>query len=206
MKRTALAPFFNYKNEESDNGYETIQDFFLSWTLRCGEEAFAEYGDGQLNKYARQIVFLLIYGRNEEPDYEFSLESSFDDSFIIHEVRTWRQWERIDLVCEIEYTLRKERKKAVLNIENKWYSSIRSGQLEHSKQAIQAYYQGQDVKIENCLIPCDDERLLAYREECRKNDFKLVSISQIQELSGIFNGRMTGNDLFDEYWFHFYNQ
>ena len=31
-----LPKFFNYDEEgRTDNGYETIQDFFLSWTLRC---------------------------------------------------------------------------------------------------------------------------------------------------------------------------
>ena len=36
--RLALPTFFNYSEEKTDNGYETMQDFFLSWIFRCSDE------------------------------------------------------------------------------------------------------------------------------------------------------------------------
>lgn len=35
-----LPSFFNYKEENADHGYETMQDFFLSWTIRCANEIY----------------------------------------------------------------------------------------------------------------------------------------------------------------------
>lgn len=39
MNKSKLPLFYNYKEEGTDNGYETVQDFILSWTLRCAVES-----------------------------------------------------------------------------------------------------------------------------------------------------------------------
>jgi hypothetical protein len=59
-----LPIFFNYKEEKADHGYETMQDFFLNWTIRCSNESHKN-SNPTLYEYARRIVFGLIYGENE---------------------------------------------------------------------------------------------------------------------------------------------
>jgi hypothetical protein len=54
--------FNNYNEEGTDNGYESIQDFFMSWTLRCSPSIFEE-SMPLVNEYARKIVFLLVMGK-----------------------------------------------------------------------------------------------------------------------------------------------
>jgi hypothetical protein len=201
--KNGLPPFFNHKEENSDNGYEAIQDFFLSWTLRCSQHEFSKYNDGLLYEYARKVIFQLIFGENNGPEYLFRLREHMDDSFVVNKVRTWRQWERVDLIAEIDIEFKGKKETVVLNIENKWYTDLGNNQLERSIESTEHYYQNKNVRIENCVIPCDDEKLSSYRETCRVNNFKLVSISELQEVCGMLDGKPTGNDLFDEYWFHF---
>lgn len=61
-QRTNKLPlFFNYNEEKTDNGYESIQDFFISWTLRCAAEEY-KAENPLLNLYSTRIVYALIFG------------------------------------------------------------------------------------------------------------------------------------------------
>jgi len=59
---TNLPIFFNYKEENADSGYETIQDLFLSWTLRCAEENNENSEYHNLNEYSKRVLLNLIFG------------------------------------------------------------------------------------------------------------------------------------------------
>lgn len=124
----ALPKFNNYMEEgPCDNGYETIQDFFLSWTLRCSPDIYKD-ADSKVQEYARRIVYALIFGHNHDDLY--SIDGQIPEAFHIIQVTTKRQLNSIDLLAEVTTNENGVEKKYVLNIENKWYSGLKHGQLK----------------------------------------------------------------------------
>jgi hypothetical protein len=83
---TNLPKFFNYKEEDADSGYETIQDIFLSWTLRCAEESKENPKYLNLNEYSKGILLNLIF------------DDKVPENILIKSVKTKRQWKLIDLI------------------------------------------------------------------------------------------------------------
>ena len=194
----ALPRFANYQEEKTDNGYETLQDFFLSWTIRCSAEKYKNI-DEKLQEYSRKIVYAMIFGENISDDY--SINNNISNEFKVLEVTTKRQEEDIDLLAKIKATVNGESKKYLLNIENKWYSALRAGQLEKYRDYTQKNYS--DYEIINLFITCDEERK-EYEEEkerCRKNNYKYLTIGHLQKLAEMKKFGKTNNYLFDEYWF-----
>jgi len=192
-KTKSLPVFLNYKEEGTDSGYETIQDFMLSWLLRG---AMNQYKDSQLYEYSRAIAFLLINGENVNKEYV--LKVNIPDQFEVTDVKTYRQWNKIDLIAEIDTIENNTPKKYVLNIENKWYSKIRVGQLEYSKAKIQDFYANDRIII-NLVIFCDYEVIDDTQIEiCKENGYKYLTICDIKDIAKI--NRPTNNYLFDSYW------
>jgi len=186
-----LPVFFNYKNENADSGYETIQDMFLSWTLRCATKSNENSEFRNLNKYSKRVLLDLIFD-NEIPE-----------NIIVESVKTKRQWNLIDLLVEVKLEIKGEMKEYVLNIENKWYTSVRPEQLEKSIKAVNEKYIDNNFNIINLIIMPDYQK---YNDNlkalAKKMNYKVKIIEEIKE-----NAKMkekTGNYLFDEYWFRFY--
>lgn len=199
-----LPKFFNYKEgvKEAEQGYETMQDFFLSWTFRCAAEK-VKSADEQIHLYAKKALFCLIYGENNE-DYTCFTTSDYGDDFIVNDVRVWRQWKRIDLLVEVDVVRNGVAQKFALNIENKWYTHIKNGQLANAKNALEHYYkeeEPEDRAIINLVIFCDEcyERNSQNVQECIANGYKLLTIGDIADFMDM-GGKKTGNTLFDEYW------
>lgn len=185
---TDLPIFFNYKDEGADSGYETIQDIFLSWTLRCAQE---NRENTILNQYSKKILLNLIF------------DDKAPENTIIKSVKTKRQWKLIDLLAEVKIDINGTTKEYILNIENKWYTSVRSGQLEKSKEAIVEKYSNKKYNIINLIIMPDFEKLdNDLKNISKKLNYKLKVIEEIKEK--ISMTKKTGNYLFDEYWFKFY--
>ncbi|PWH85240.1 PD-(D/E)XK nuclease family protein [Brumimicrobium oceani] len=198
---SSLPSFFNYKEEDTDNGYETTQDFFLSWTLRCSQEKYKDTNPIVYN-YSRKILYALIIGENDNQNI-YNVKSEVNESFVVLEVKTYRQWKQIDLLVEIKIRNNNKEEKYVLNIENKWYTNIRTGQLEKSKQAVEEVYNS-EFKIVNLLIFCDDEKINeSIKNQCTDINYKALSIIDLKRLSNIDNNEISNNYLFDEYWFRF---
>lgn len=199
-KTTGLPIFFNYKEENTDNGYETIQDFFLSWTLRCADKRYRN-NNFILNEYARRMVHALIYGENSE-NGGYILAKEISDDFRVLKVKTKRQWNQVDLLAEVDVEEQLIKSKYVLNIENKWYSSIKDGQLEKSKRFVSCKY-ADKAKIASLVIFCDYEKIDEETQNiCKENGYKLLAITDIQEITKMKGGKETGNDLYDEFWFN----
>ncbi len=185
-----LPSFFNYKEENTDTGYETIQDFYLSWALRCSEEKYNQT-ENLIHELSKKITCQL-------------LEIQEHENVTIENVKTFRQWKKIDLIAEITISFNSEKtvkqKKYLLNIENKWYSNIGINQLSNNKYIIESYYNKDEWEILNYVIFCDDSKINEYNKVlCSKNDYKLTSISELQ--SNLFNSNRTGNTVFDMFWF-----
>jgi hypothetical protein len=202
MTEKKLPKFFNYNEEETDNGYETIQDFYLSWTIRCAMEEYKSV-NYELNKYAKHIVFALVFGvNNKQIDYEIK---NYEEIKIIN-VKTIRQLGYIDLLAKITIEKESEVKTYILNIENKWYSNIREKQLGNSKINAKKYSDklNTNVEIINLVIYRDYE-IVKYektKQECINNDYKCLTIEDLKIYANIKNGKITNNALFDEYWFN----
>jgi hypothetical protein len=200
---SGLPLFFNYKEEgEIDLGYENLQDFFLSWTLRCADYEYKKINP-ILHEYARKIVFALIYGNNIGTEYK--LDKAIENDFTIKKISTKRQFKRVDLVAEIEIEENSIMKNYVLNIENKWYTKISEGQLEKSKVAIRNEYNQNHVIID-FVIFCDEDIITndsVEEQKCIKNGYKYLSISDLKWHAHMDKNNLTHNALFDEYWFNF---
>lgn len=196
-------PSFFYNNVEdefkTDQGYETLQDFYLAWTIHCADDKFKNINP-KLHEYARRADFGLIYGCNDEND-NFKLDKKPNDSFRIISVETWRQWKKIDLLAEIFIEEGSISKSFVLNIENKWYSALGNTQLEVYRQHVENEFSGKENKIINLFITCDDVRsnYEVEKETCRKHHYSFLTIADINRIAEM--NELTGNALFDEYWF-----
>lgn len=186
MKDSNLPIFFNYKEENTDNGYEVIQDFYLSWVLRCSAEEY-NIDNNLVHKISKKITFKLLKINNPE-------------AVVIKSVKTWRQWRHIDLLAEIITLEDGKEKKYALNIENKWYSSVRDNQLEKNLTYFNAEYNDNDWEKLNYLIFSDYEKKDEITEKkAYDNNYSILTICDLQEeIGGI---ERTENTLFDAYWF-----
>ena len=202
-EKLELPAFFNYKEEGTDDGYESIQDFFLSWTLRCADEKYRGQ-NSVLHEIGKQTVFFLMHGDNKN-DSGYILEQKMSPDFRVTNVKTRRQLKKIDLIAEMEIEENSIKKKYVFNIEDKWYSSIRDGQLEYSKDTIITEYGNKGYEIINLVIFCDEEiieRDSTQKLRCKTNGYKCLTIGDISEYTELKARGKTGNALFDEYWFN----
>ncbi|GGB22886.1 PD-(D/E)XK nuclease family protein [Puia dinghuensis] len=192
-----LPIFFNYDEEgPTDNGYEAMQDFFLSWTLRCAEDKYRN-ANVRVHEYAKKAVFLLLYGHNRKDS--FALDKKISENFKVTRVETKRQNGGVDLIALITIDDNNlQPKKFALNIENKWYSPLKEHQLEKGKTHVESTFP--DYQVVNLFITCDDCRKNYEQEKrwCRDNQYKFLTISDIADIAEM---NETGNDLFDAYWF-----
>lgn len=209
-KSEKLPLFFNYKEEDTDNGYETIQDFYLSWMLRCAEDKYKDQ-NSKLHEYARHTVFLLIYGDNDKDDkdiYKVKKENmELYDDFLVLNVKTKRQFKKIDLIAELDIQDKSGEKKYVLNIEDKWYSKPSDYQLTNSIKVTRKEY-GNNETIFIDLVIFGDYEIIKNQEVkqiCKDNGFRFLTICDIKEEFKMSKKEAvtTGNALFDEYWFNF---
>ena len=187
-----LPSFFKSKDENKlDLGYENLQDFFLSWTLRCAEENYNSVNP-ILQDYAKKILFKLIF---DNPNA----------NYFVKEVKAWRQVNQIDLLLEV-YLLDNNNisHNYVLNIENKWYTNISDTQLIKYSEYIKSEYSNSDFIVKNIVIFCDSEKLKDGKKK-QKAMISNYSVITVEDLKEVIGKLKTENYLFDEYWFKFYS-
>lgn len=198
-----LPKFFNYDEEgPTDNGYETIQDFFLSWTLRCSVSKFQK-DNYLLHYYSKKIVYSLIYGVNSEQRMGVDLKDF--DAFEVIEVKTMRQLYRIDLLAEIKIKVNLQVEVYVINIENKWYTKIGQDQLDNYVKSLKRNYDLENKKLVNVVVFCDNyfvDKNESQIKLCLDNNYKFCTIQDLKIIVEMDKLGKTGNYLFDEYWIH----
>lgn len=186
--KTQLPNFFNYHEDKVDSGYESLHDFFLSWTLRCSQDNFAETNK-LLHAYSKKILFELIYG---EPNL----------NYIVKEVTVKRQFGFIDLLVDVKIELENGIVEYyILNIENKWYTDVSITQLCKYAFFINNQYKNTDYKIINYVLFPDYENIERNKLTINKNGYQIKTYEDLKDLIG---KQPTSNKLFDEFWFNFY--
>lgn len=200
-----LPRFFNYGEEKTNSGYESLQDFYLSWLLRCSAEKYSE-SNVKLYEYSKRATWFLCAGEKDS-NGRLMYEGEMPGNFLVEKVSTIRQYKRVDLIAKIDTVINQEKKSFVLNIENKWYTNIRSTQLPYSTAAVLKRHENESVSIQNLVIFCDDENISrnpSINKQCLENDYSFLSILDIRRFAKMENFDLTQNDLFDEYWFRRY--
>jgi len=187
-------PSFFYDNSERDEA-EILLDFYLSFTLRCAVEH--PNINPLVREYARRVLFFLM---QDEISYEMT------DQVKIIDVRTWKQWERIDLVAEVEIEVAGELKYYAIIFENKLFTSAHHDQLNRYKICTENYYVKHPVKSNYkrlyLFVTCHDDIPEPDLEACIEADYRAISFQDIRYSIG--SDTRTGDTLFDEFWFRYY--
>lgn len=204
--QNSLPHFFSYEEEgKTDAGYEAMQDFFLSWTLRCSAKKYQK-DNYLLNHYSKRILYALLYGQNKNNSFKFEVDFSKYGSFEVKEITTKRQLGRIDLLVISEIIRNGITEKIALLIENKWYSKVTDEQLKKYSEFINNDSDFREFKKMKVVVYCDDCIINSHptqKEICKNNEYSFTNIGTLKDFSEIDKYGKTGNYLFDEYWINF---
>ena len=186
-------PSLFYDNSERDEA-ETLLDFYLSYTLRCSIENHPRINP-MVNEYAKKVLY-----------YLFGEDIQYSNNIHIKEVRTWKQWERIDLVAEVDLLIDGEAISYAFIIENKLYTKNHHGQLDRYKESAINFYtnhkEKSHYKILYRFITCHEEVSPEDKEACKIAGFKHLTFQYLRDC--LDSDSRTGDDLFDEFWFRYY--
>ena len=185
-------PHFFFDDENSD-GIEALNDYFLSWTIRCAVDY--EHENKKVQEYSKKILTFLIFGENSNEVVEYI------------SVNTVKQVKSIDLIAEIKLKKSGKLEKYVLLFENKQYTNIHSNQLNRYKSFIDSYYSDKnnnktDYKRKYIFITGLDQVPESDKEQCEKANFEYYTFMELREKFG--DVEETGNYLFDEFWFRYF--
>ena len=184
-----LPPFFDDNTKK--NKYEQLVDFWLSWTLRCAEFNYKDL-NSKVFQYASMI---LSYFVTKKQNLLF-----LDDKKVL-EVNCWKYESMQNGQGDLRFEIVIENgKKYALIFENKVYGKVQNGQLENYREHYDNYYKDKDFEVIYFLYRQFDEAE-ADLLHCSKNDFVCVSFYDIRDLIEAKELGLTGNDLFDEFWF-----
>ena len=174
---------------EGDHGKETMMDYELSWVIRLAADKEQCQGNEVLYDKCRTILGKLL---EEKCIGEYHVESAY----------VWKQWQRIDLIANIELKNRKRSEKHVIIIENKAYTQLRDHQLAYSEIVNAEYGSCPDWK--QCIkhfwvITCFESHEPEYinlKNQCKDTCWKSISLTELQNNAEA----LTGEALFDEFW------
>lgn len=179
---------FFFDSSKTDKCEEVI-DYFISWTLRCAETQYKNKQKNKVHVYSKRILSKFLFNDI------YHLEDRE-----ITSVKTWKQYDRIDIWVEIE--IQNDPNKYALIIENKLYALLEEHQLPDYKEKALQYYLDKNFELKLIFLRCADE----FREKdkllCIENDFIPYLLLDIKK-EALIDG-LTGNDLFDEFWFYWW--
>ena len=206
MEEELYKPQLMLDETETDGHAEPIMDYVISWCIRradvrCRNEKPILYS------YCRQILAKL-------------LEITLTDDVEFHDVKVWKQEQKIDLWVELEVIKNGESAKHAILIEDKFYSElsihtdndgVQRNQLEIYKKKFDAYYEnekseGRHWEQHYALITCikrTDKKFIRYA--CaKKHSFETYYMPEL--LGEIYkNPQETESDIFNEFWFRWLN-
>jgi hypothetical protein len=124
-------------------------------------------------------------------------------------VKVWKQWQKIDLIAEVEVDLgsgvESNIEHHVIAVEDKAYTGIHDDQLNRYNQTVEEWYKGKEVKIHYWVITFfdnDTKEFEAISNQCReaKGRWECISFEDVVDLTYDERISGTGNDIIDEFW------
>ena len=194
--RTAVADMtslFMNDDSEGNHGKETILDYQLSYLLRIANT----HEDGQ--ELAMRVLMKLI---EEIPHID---SYGWIENLRIKDVKVWKQWQRIDLIAEVEADCGNGMKNHVIVIENKAYTGVHDNQLSRYSEIVEDYYKDKDVSIHYWVITFFDNssneyEVIAKQSKEAKGHWKCLSFDELIDLSEEERLKGTYNAIIDEFW------
>jgi hypothetical protein len=184
---------------ENDGNAETIMDYVLSWCFRRAQSSCAI----EKPKLYEKCRFMLSK----------ILKINFDSMIEYTSVKVWKQWERIDLIVEVDALVEGVSQKYAILIENKYYTPLHQStdtdgvsrnQLEVYRKKFDAYYK-QDAhfsqnQLRYALITCidsNDKKFGIYYGEAKKYGFDTYFFYDLLKDNDL---EQTESDIFNEFW------
>lgn len=157
---------------------ELSQDGFFTWLLQWADTKNAQY-DKELNAAAQDLVRQLI-----------SQQFAVDDLNIVT-VETWRQWNHIDILAEVNDDF-------VIVIEDKINAAEHSKQLERYKQIATEHYKDENKKLVFIYLKTGNESAATLKKVVEKG----FAVVDRKAVLNIFNKRHIDNHIFMEFKEH----
>lgn len=192
-----LQSMFMNDDSEGDHGKEAMLDYQLSYLLRLASTYETGFELGQ-----RTIMKLI------EEKYQLN-QLGYIDNVDFISVKVWKQWQKIDLIAEVEVDLgsgvESNIEHHVIVVEDKAYTGIHDDQLNRYNQTVEEWYKGKEVKIHYWVITFfdnDTKEFEAISNQCReaKGRWECISFEDVVDLT--YDERISGtrNDIIDEFW------
>lgn len=180
---------------ENDGHAEPIMDYIISWCLRWAMQDYANT-KSILYNYCKRMLCILLKENNV-------------DTISFTDVKTWKQYYKIDLWVEAILLKNNIEEKHAILIENKYYTPLHltkdddgqyKNQLEVYRKKFDKYYkeQSKDWETHYALITCidrNDEKFSQY-EEAYNYGYEIYSFYEL--LDG--HSEETESDIFNEFW------
>jgi hypothetical protein len=192
-----LQSMFMNDDSEGDHGKEAMLDYQLSYLLRLASTYETGFELGQ-----RTIMKLI------EEKYQLN-QLGYIDNVDFISVKVWKQWQKIDLIAEVEVDLgsgvESNIEHHVIVVEDKAYTGIHDDQLNRYNQTVEEWYKGKEVKIHYWVITFfdnDTKEFEAISNQCReaKGRWECISLEDVVDLTYDERISGTGNDIIDEFW------
>jgi hypothetical protein len=188
-----MPSLFMNDDSEGDHGKEAMLDFQLSYLLRIANT----YEDG--SELAKRVLMKMI---GETPKID---SYGWVENLNLKSVKVWKQWQRIDLIAEVEADCGSGMKHHVIVVENKAYTGIHDDQLSRYAETIEDYYKDKDVQMHYWVITffdSDTENYEAIANQCQeaKGRWKCTSFEDLIDLTEEERQKGTYNQIIDEFW------
>lgn len=187
--------FSSFMNDDSEgnHGKEAMLDYQLSYLLRMANT----YESG--SELAKRVLMKMI-GKTPKIDSYGLIEN-----LRLKSVKVWKQWQRIDLIAEVEANCGSGMKRHAIIVENKAYTGIHDDQLSRYAESIEDYYKDKDVQKHYWVITffdSDTENYKTIETKCReaKGPWKCTSFKDLIDLTKEERHEGTYNEIIDEFW------
>jgi regulator of RNase E activity RraB len=184
-------PHFFYDDKNNSSEVELMIDYFISWTLRCSISNQIE--NNKVKEYSKKILLFLLKAHIDDNNFE---------NIIIKKVKTWKQWENIDLIAEVEIEENNTIKKYILVFENKLYSKLHDNQLNKYIEIVEKEYEEKNDKIVYIYLTGSDNIPDEDLKLCIKENYNAYTVQDLRNSFG--DVEESGNYLFDEFWFRYF--
>ena len=184
---------FMNDDSEGNHGKETMLDYQLSYLLRLANTSESGF------ELAQRVLMKLMDGIPHIDSY------GWIDNLDVMDVKVWKQWQRIDLIAEVEADYGNGMKSHVIVIENKAYTNIHDDQLSRYSEIVEDYYKDKDVLIHYWVVTFFDDDTDEYEviaNQCKeaKGRWKILSFDELVDLTEEEKQSGTNNDILDEFW------